>query len=80
MLDWQEKKYALDLAKRFVVRLVDEKRERAALDLIFQCRRVSPTFEVPPEVAAQLSAYARALGRPKLAEDLAAFSPRAPTP
>ena len=80
MLDWQEKKYAIDLAKRFVVRLVGEKRERAALDLIVQCRRVSPTFEVPPEVAAQLSAYARALGRPKLAEDLAAFSQRAPTP
>lgn len=80
MLDWQEKKYALDLAKRFVVRLVDEKRERAALDLIVQCRLLSPTFEVPPEVAGPLSAYARALGRPKLAEDLAALSPRAPSP
>ena len=80
MLDWQEKKYALDLAKRFAVRLVEEKRERDALDLIVQCRRLAPTFEVPSEVARPLSAYARTLGRPKLAEDLAAFSPRAPTP
>jgi hypothetical protein len=92
MLDWQEQKFALDLAKRFVVRLVEEKRERDALDLIVQCRRLSPTFEVPPEVAGPVSAYARAIGRPRLAEDLAAaaqperpggasgVSPRAPSP
>ena len=72
MLDWQEQKFALDLARRFVVRLIEEKREPAALDLIQQCRRLSPTFEVPPEIAAKLSAYARAVGRPKLAEELAA--------
>ncbi len=46
MLDWQEQKFALDLARRFVVRLVEEKREPAALDLIQQCRRLSPAFEV----------------------------------
>ena len=71
MLDWQENKFALDLARRFVVRLVEEKREQAALDLIQQCRRLSPTFEFPSEIAAKLSTYARAVGRPKLAEDLA---------
>src|SRR5436190_5446320 len=92
MLDWGDKKYALDLAKRFVVRLLTEKRERDALDLIVQCRRLTQTFEVPPEVAGPLSEYARAIGRPKLAEDLAAaarperpdgasgVSPRAPSP
>lgn len=80
MLDWQEKKYALDLAKRFAVRLVGEQREREALELIVQCRRLSTTFEIPPEVAAPLSAYARTMGRPKLADDLAAVSPRAPSP
>ncbi|HVS22981.1 MAG TPA: hypothetical protein VMU03_04585, partial [Gammaproteobacteria bacterium] len=92
MLDWEDKKYALDLAKRFVVRLLTEKRERDALDLIVQCRRLAQTFEVPPEVAGPLSEYARAIGRPKLAEDLAVaaqpgrpdgaagVSPRAPSP
>jgi hypothetical protein len=92
MLDWREHKFALDLAQRFVVRLVEEKRDQAALDLIQQCRRLSPTFEVPPAAAAQLSGYARAVGRPKLADDLAAaasaasaaaspaVSPRAPSP
>jgi hypothetical protein len=74
MLDWQEQKFALDLAQRFVVRLVEEKRNSAALDLIQQCRRLSPTFEVPPEIAAELSAYSRAVGRPKLAEELAALA------
>ncbi len=74
MLDWQEQKFALDLAQRFVVRLVEEKREPAALDLIQQCRRLSPSFEVPPGIAAKLSAYARTVGRPKLAEELAAAS------
>jgi hypothetical protein len=72
MLDWQEQKFALDLARRFVVRLIEEKREPAALDLIQQCRRLSPTFEVPPEIAAKLSVYARSIGRPKLAEELKA--------
>jgi len=72
MLDWQEQKFALDLAHRFVVRLVEEKRDQAALDLIQQCRRLSPAFEVPQDVAAKLSAYARSVGRPKLAEELAA--------
>jgi len=72
MLDWQEQKFALDLARRFVVRLVEEKRESAALDLIQQCRRLSPTFEIAPEIAAKLGAYARSIGRPKLAEELAA--------
>src|SRR4051812_1829300 len=32
MLDWQEQKFALDLARRFVVRLVEENRGPAALD------------------------------------------------
>jgi hypothetical protein len=92
MLEWRENRFALDLARRFVVRLVDEKRGQAALDLVQQCQRLSPTFEVPPEAAAPLSAYARAVGRPKLADDLAAaasaasaaaspaVSPRAPSP
>ena len=80
MLDWQEQKFALDLARRFVVRLVEEKREQAALDLIQQCRRLSPTFDVAREAAAHLSAYARSIGRPKLAEDLAAASAASPVP
>jgi len=71
MLDWKEQKFALDLGRRFVIRLVEEKHEQAALDLIQQCRRLSPAFEIAPEIAAKLGAYARSIGRPKLAEELA---------
>jgi hypothetical protein len=77
MLDWKEQKFALDLARRFVIRLVEEKHEQAALDLIQQCRRLSPAFEVPPETAAKLSAYARSVGRPRLAEELASAAANA---
>jgi hypothetical protein len=80
MLDWQENKYALDLAKRFAARLLEQKRDREALELVVQCRKLSPTFDLPSDVVAPLSAYARTIGRPRLAEDLAALSPRAPTP
>jgi hypothetical protein len=54
----------------FVVRLIEEKREPAALDLIQQCRRLSPTFEVPPEIAASSARTRSSAGR--LAEELAA--------
>ena len=52
------------------------KREQNALALIDQCRRLSPSFAIPPEAAA-LSDYARAIGRPRLADELAAAAPRA---
>jgi len=76
LLDWNENKYALDVAERFLQRLVAENRYRGALDLIEQCRRLSPTFAVGPEVAAPLSAYARTVGRPRLADEIASTLPR----
>jgi hypothetical protein len=71
MIGWEEPQHALELGRRFVARLVAEKREHNAVTLIDQCRRLSPTFAIPPE-AAVLSDYARAIGRPRLAEELAA--------
>jgi hypothetical protein len=75
MLDWEEQKHALELGRRFVVRLAEEKRAQNALALLDQCRRLSPAFAIPPE-AAPLSDYARAIGRPRLAEELAAAAQR----
>jgi hypothetical protein len=75
MLTWQEQRHALELGRRFVVRLVEEKRARNALALLDQCRKLSPSFAIPPEAAA-LSDYARAIGRPRLAEELAAAAQR----
>jgi hypothetical protein len=74
MLDWQEPQHVLELGRRFVVRLVEEKREQHALELIDQCRRMQPSFAIPAE-AASLSGYARAVGRPRLADELAGAAP-----
>jgi hypothetical protein len=73
MLDWEEPQHALELARRFLVRLVEAKRHKDALELIDHCRQISATFSIPPEAAA-LSDYARAIGRPRLAEELAAVT------
>jgi hypothetical protein len=75
MLDWEEPRHALELGRRFIVRLVAERRQQNAVELIDQCKRLQPGFAIPPEAAA-LSDYARAIGRPRLAEELAAAAPR----
>ncbi|HUL82315.1 MAG TPA: hypothetical protein VL131_09235 [Gammaproteobacteria bacterium] len=76
LLDWHQTKFALDVAQKFLSRLVAERRYRGALDLIEQCRRLSPEFKIPPEVAKPLSDYARTTGRPRLADELSALAPR----
>jgi len=80
MLDWENPTHAIELAQPFVLRLVAEHQHAAALVLVDQCRRLKPGFAPPPETLATLSAYARTVGRPRLADELAAVSPRAPTP
>jgi hypothetical protein len=80
MLDWEDRKHAVELARPFIVRLLEEKQHRAALALVDQCRKLAPDFVPPSEAIEALSAYARTIGRRRLAEELAAVSPRAPTP
>jgi hypothetical protein len=80
MLDWEDPRHAVELARPFVVRLLEEKKQRAALALVDQCRKLSPDFAPPPDAREALSAYARTIGRRRLADELAAVSPRAPTP
>jgi hypothetical protein len=80
MLDWEKPQHAVELAQPFLVALMKERRYAAALTLLEQCRRLSPSFAPPPDTLASLSSYARTIGRPRLADELAAVSPRAPTP
>jgi hypothetical protein len=80
ILDWETPQHALELAQPFLIGLVRERKHGAALALLEQCRKLSPGFAPPAEVVAALSAYARTIGRPRLADELAAVSPRAPTP
>ncbi len=73
MLTWEDHSHALALGKRFVERLIASRREHAALDLVRQCRRISPEFTLPADAVAKLVAYARGIGRDGLADELATF-------
>lgn len=71
MLAWDEPQHAAMLGERFAKRLWDEGRKVDALDLAQRCRKLSPSFVPPAAFTAELAAYARELGRHRLADDLA---------
>jgi hypothetical protein len=70
MLAWDEPKHAAMLGERFAARLWEEGRKVDALDLAQRCRKLSPSFVPPASFTVQLAAYARELGRHRLADDL----------
>jgi hypothetical protein len=71
MLAWDDSKHAAMLGERFAKRLWDEGRKHDALELAQRCRKLSPSFIPPAAFTAELAAYARELGRHRLADDLA---------
>lgn len=71
MLAWDEPRHAAMLGERFAKRLWDEGRKHDALELAQRCRKLSPSFVPPAAFTAELAAYARELGRHRLADDLA---------
>ena len=70
LLTWEDHTHALALGSRFVARLLADGHEHNALELADQCRRVSTEFALPTETARELAAYARGVGRQRLAADL----------
>ena len=74
MLAWDEPKHAAMLGERFAKRLWDADRKYDALELAQRCRKLSPSFLPPAAFTAELAAYARELGRQRLADDLAALA------
>jgi hypothetical protein len=70
LLAWDEPKHAAMLGERFAKRLWDEGRKVDALELAQRCRKLSPSFVPPAAFTAELAAYARELGRHRLADDL----------
>ena len=80
MLTWQDHTHALQFAQRFIDRLIEADRTHTALELVAQCRRMSRNFVVVPATAERLAGYARTIGRDGVADELAALSPRAPSP
>jgi hypothetical protein len=71
-LDWDDPKHALEIGRRFVARLLEERRQYPALELFEQCRKLSPTFQLDADVGAALGDYARKIGRHRVADELAA--------
>lgn len=80
MLEWEDRSHALELASRYIERLIATGAEHGALELIAQCRRIARDFVVPPAAAVHLAGYARSIGRHGLADELAAVNPRARHP
>jgi hypothetical protein len=74
MLAWDEPRHAAMLGERFAKRLWDEGRKHDALELAQRCRKLSPTFVPPAAFTAELAAYARELGRHRLADELEALA------
>jgi hypothetical protein len=70
MLAWDDSRHAAMLGERFAKRLWDEGRKHDALELAQRCRKLSPSFVPPAPFTAELAAYARELGRHRLADDL----------
>jgi hypothetical protein len=71
MLAWDDSKHAALLGERFAKRLWEEGRKVDALELAQRCRKLSPSFAPPATFTVELAAYARELGRHRLADDLA---------
>ncbi len=71
MLAWDDPRHAALFGERFAKRLWDEGRKVDALELAQRCRKLSPSFLPPAAFTAQLAAYARELGRHRLADELA---------
>jgi hypothetical protein len=82
MLAWDDPRHAAMLGERFAKRLWEEGRKHDALELALRCRKLSPSFVPPAAFTAELSAYARELGRHRLADDLEdlAAATRTPSP
>jgi hypothetical protein len=82
MLAWDDSKHAALLGERFAKKLWDAGRKVDALELAQRCRKLSPSFVPPAAFTQELAAYARELGRHRLADDLAelATATRSPAP
>jgi len=70
MLEWDEKKYALEVASKLMPRMLASGDGSGALELYQRCRRRDPQFRPPQPVAEQLAECARSFGRSGLADEL----------
>jgi hypothetical protein len=70
MLEWDERKYAFEVASKLMPRMLAMGDGAGALELYQRCRRRDPNFRPPRPVAEQLAECARDFGRSGLADEL----------
>jgi hypothetical protein len=70
MLDWQQKRYALEVAAKLIPRLISRGEHADALELYTRCRRRDAGFRLAAPEAAALADYARSVGHTGLADEL----------
>lgn len=70
MLEWEEKRFALEVAAKLIPRLLERGDAAEALELFRRCRRRDPRFRLPDELSARLGEHAAAFGHHGLAGEL----------
>lgn len=70
MLEWEQKKYALEVALKLMPRLLAKGDKAGALELYQRCRRRDPDFRPAKAEAELMAEYARAVGHTGLADEL----------
>ena len=70
MLEWQDKKFALEVATKLFPRLVARGNLAEAFELYKRCRRRVPEFRPAPRDAAMIGQYAATIGQAGIAVEL----------
>jgi hypothetical protein len=70
MLEWEDKRYGLEVAAKLMSRLIAADDTIGALDLYRRCRRFGANLGLAPADAEQLAGFAAALGHSGLADEL----------
>jgi hypothetical protein len=70
MLEWEDRKYALEVAVKLMPRLLARDDAAGALELYQRCHRRDPAFRPAKAEAERLAEYAQATGHAGLADEL----------
>jgi hypothetical protein len=70
MLEWDDKKYALEVAGKLMPRLLARNKNADALELYQRCRRRDAGFRLLAPQAERLAEYARSVGHTGIADEL----------
>jgi hypothetical protein len=70
MLDWEDKRYALEVAAKLMPRLLALGRQADALELYHRCRRRDPEYRLPAPQAEALAHYAASVGQTGIVAEL----------